>query len=303
VSYPHHAWLKKTGDDLQADYERIREIARLPAGIQQSGHEAEAGWKQLLEDWLPPNYEIGVRKYLLYETPVDGVWQSRETDLVVFHPAYPEALRKRNQIIISGVVAAFSVKLTLDRAGIAEAIRDAAVLRRGIKVEEGKKVGELLSPLVFGVLAHSQKNFGNDPDQAIDLLLLESSAEVIAPRQSLDLVCVADLNCWRRHVVVDIPYPPGHPFHRPDPSEQPMYLQSFVSMGLGPRLTYPVAALIGGLWGLFAQRDPSLKTITRGLWEPLGVVGVNNSRPLASVTEVGGRLYRSLVSEPGPTIF
>jgi hypothetical protein len=107
VSQPlQHEWLKKTGDDLQADYERIRDIARQPSGIQQSGHEAEAAWKQLLEAWLPPNDRIGVRKYLLFETPADGKSQSREHDLVIFHPGYPEALRTKPQVVISCVVAA-----------------------------------------------------------------------------------------------------------------------------------------------------------------------------------------------------
>ena len=303
MTYPHHEWLKKTGDDLQADYERIRDIARNPAGIQKSGHEAEAGWKRLLADWLPPNYQIGVREYLLFETPVDGVWSSRETDLVIFHPAYPEALRIRNEVIIGGVVAAFSVKLTLNRAGLNEAIRDAAVLRRGIKVEKDRKVGELLSPLIFGVFAQSQTGFTQDPDRTIDQILMESARDVALPRQNIDVVCVADLNCWRRFTTVDIPFPPGHPFHIVGATKQPTYHESFVSMGLGARETYPVAALIGGLWSLFAQRDASLIDLARGLWEPRGVGGVAVSRPLSEVVEVGGKLHQTLLSQPGVSYF
>jgi pimeloyl-ACP methyl ester carboxylesterase len=63
VSQPlQHEWLKKTGDDLQADYNRIRNIARQPSGIQQSGHEAEAACKQLL--MLLNLKELDVREVL-----------------------------------------------------------------------------------------------------------------------------------------------------------------------------------------------------------------------------------------------
>ena len=302
-----HEWLKKTGDDLQADYERIRDIARQPSGIQQSGHEAEAAWKQLLEAWLPPNYRIGVRKYLLFETPVDGTSQSREHDLVIFHPGYPEALRTKPQVVISGVVAAFSVKLTLNRAGIEEAIEDAAVLRRGIEVKKDKTIGNLLSPLIFGVLAHSHKSLGNPPDRTVDRLLQQSSADVSVPRESLDLVCIADSNCWRRWVTIDIPWPPGHPFHSVrDRDKRPIYGQAFASMGerLGdaPQENYPVAALIGGLWDLLAQRDESLRGIADGLWKPYGIGGVSISRELASVIQPAGALYQRLNSQPGPSL-
>lgn len=142
------------------------------------------------------------------------------------------------------------------------------MLRRGIEVKKDKKIGDLLSPLIFGVLAHSHKSLGNRPDRTVDRLLQQSSADVSVPRESLDLVCIADSNCWHRWVTIDIPWPPGHPFHNvTDKVKRPMYGQAFASMGerLGhaPQENYPVAALIGGLWDVLAQRDESLRGIRR----------------------------------------
>jgi hypothetical protein len=55
---------------------------------------------------LPPQYELGKRKYLLLETP-DGPTVTPETDLVVFYPHYPEKLRTKESVLASGVAAAF----------------------------------------------------------------------------------------------------------------------------------------------------------------------------------------------------
>lgn len=300
---PHEEWLKKAGDDVQAEYERIREFALRPSGIQQSGHEAESVWQGLLEAWLPPGYRIGVRKYLIFETPVDGRWQSRETDLIVFHPAYPEALRSRPQVLISGVVAAFSVKLTLDRRAISEAVTDAATLRRGVAVDLDRKVGNIVSPLIFGVLAHSHRGLGDPPDRTVDTFLQQASRDAVAPRENLDLMCIADSNCWSRLVTVHTPFPPGHPLRGiSDPGEQPAFGETYYSIGPCSQRNYPVAALVGGLWALLAQRDETLRRIADGLWTPTDMGGATVLRPLSDVVEPGGSLYQKLVSQPGPTM-
>ncbi|WP_367301443.1 DUF6602 domain-containing protein [Mycolicibacterium peregrinum] len=78
---------------------------------------------------MPPQYEIGARKYIVADAPSGGA-KSRETDLVVFHPSYPRVLRGNTTVLASGVVAAFGVKLTLDAAGLSEAIESAQAVRR-----------------------------------------------------------------------------------------------------------------------------------------------------------------------------
>jgi hypothetical protein len=91
MEHPHHRWLRRLGDDLQDEYENIQaELGGHPEKIQESGHRAETAWiALLLERWLPPNYGIATRRYLLFEQEVDGHDRSGEIDLVIFHPATP----------------------------------------------------------------------------------------------------------------------------------------------------------------------------------------------------------------------
>jgi len=63
-------------------------------------------------EWLPPQYDVGKRKYLLLETE-DGASVTKEHDLVVFHPHYPMSLRENDGVLASGVAAAFSLKRRL----------------------------------------------------------------------------------------------------------------------------------------------------------------------------------------------
>ena len=73
---------------------------------------------------------------ILLETE-GGPATTKETDLVIFHPHYPEKLRTKESVLASGVAAAFSSKRTIDRDAIVEAYEDAATLRRGMKIREG----------------------------------------------------------------------------------------------------------------------------------------------------------------------
>jgi hypothetical protein len=74
---------------------------------------------------------------------------------VIFHPAYPTELRKRAEVMVSGVIAAFNVKLTLRDDGLPEAIEEARLLRRGMQRRSNRVIGDLVSPMVFGLLAQS----------------------------------------------------------------------------------------------------------------------------------------------------
>jgi hypothetical protein len=84
----------------------------------------------------PPQYEGGKRKYLLLETE-DGPTVTKETDLVIFCPYYPEKLRTKESVLASGVAVAFGVKRMINRKAIAEAFEDGVILRRGMKIREG----------------------------------------------------------------------------------------------------------------------------------------------------------------------
>jgi hypothetical protein len=110
IAYEHHRWFDQLAADIASDYQQLHAVARKDA--QRAGHGGESTWLRLLNNWLPPTYGVGQRKYILPER--DGE-EPFETDIVVFNPAYPERLREREEILAGGVAAAFSVKLTLDR--------------------------------------------------------------------------------------------------------------------------------------------------------------------------------------------
>jgi Domain of unknown function (DUF6602) len=98
-------------------YERDQDMARQPTNIQRTGHRVESRWDEVLSNWLPPQYAIGKRKYILLETE-GGPATTKETDLVIFHPHYPEKLRTKESVLASGVAAAFSSKRTIDRDAV-----------------------------------------------------------------------------------------------------------------------------------------------------------------------------------------
>lgn len=72
-----------------------------------------------------------------YEREQEVARQANKIQEVVFHPHYPNPLRKKRDVLASGVAAAFSVKRTLNREEIAEAYKQAAMIRQGMKIREG----------------------------------------------------------------------------------------------------------------------------------------------------------------------
>jgi hypothetical protein len=288
MDHLHYQWLEDVSADLQREYDRIQEgLKEGPENIQLSGHQAEATWCELLTDWLPPGYSFGVRKYLLFEHEVDGQYRSGETDLVLFHPAYPERLRQRKEVMIGGVIAAFSVKLKLNRAGLREAMDEAAVLRRGLGIRPGALIGELVSPLITGVLAQSHALGANPQDTVGKILREDKSTRMSHPRDELDLVCVADLNYWVRDSTILRAGVP-HSFAK-DGDE---YLPTWQSGRLAGATTEvrPIAGLVTHLWQKLARRDVSLTPIadsfrhtgTSGSYE-----GRGESQPLATLISPG----------------
>jgi hypothetical protein len=200
----HAKWLDHIADQMNQDYADIRREVeqRGPASVQEAGHRAEATWKTFLQNWLPPHYEVGTRKYIVADAATGGA-KSSETDLVVFHPSYPRQLRERSTVLASGVVAAFSVKLTLDGKGLTEAINAAQQLRRLLPSRPAHTVrDQLFSPIMCGILTHSHawKAENSKPTESIEMRLSTQAAS--NPRNQLDVVCVADLAGWFRAVFV-----------------------------------------------------------------------------------------------------
>ena len=134
MDHEHYQWLADVSKSIVDSYEREQETARQPGNIQRTGTVSSRGGTR--------SSRIGCRRStrsraqdLLLET-VDGPRATREHDLVVFYPHHPEALRKQDGVLASGVAAAFSIKRTIGRRAIVEAYQDAQTIRQGMKIRD-----------------------------------------------------------------------------------------------------------------------------------------------------------------------
>lgn len=258
----HHEWLAKWQREVEEEYRRLH--AKAGGDPQQAGHGGEATWIRLLEEWLPPAYEVGSRKYIV---PEEGD-ETFETDIVVFSPGYPSRLRQREEVLAGGIAAAFSVKLTLDAAGLRDAVSRAARLRRAAKPRYGTPRGEALGAFAFGLLAHSHtwRRPGSNPRENLKNSLWDLDHEYCRhPRESLDLVCVADLTTVS---TLRIPYiPPRISRLHPPPGVDSSLGTVMTAMSMADESTTPgpVAVLIASLLVRLAQSDPTVLSFADGL--------------------------------------
>jgi hypothetical protein len=257
----HHRWFEAVAADVAADYGRLHAEAR--GDPQRSGHGGESTWVRLLADWLPPAYGVAARKYILPETDDE---QPFETDIVVFNPGYPKRLRDREEILVGGVAAAFSVKLTLDAAGLRDGVERAARLRRGIAQRHGSVRQELGSSLVVGVLAHSHSWRRADSDVARHVATALSVLDrqfAQHPRECLDLLCVSDLATWStRRLALG----PGEGVRRPELSSDQAargYCRTLMLYATPPPA--PVGLLITDLLARLSHADPTLRPLAENL--------------------------------------
>lgn len=174
------------------DYEEAREHAR-GKDPQQGGHVGESTWQRLLSDW-GPGWPVVTRKYV-----VGPGGSTNEIDVLVLKPDYPVGLHGEPSVLISGVAAAFSSKITLKKPHILEAINQKKRLLEVAERPEGSLREVLCGPVPFGLLCHSTKVQENASDfaKAMQALYEEVAysgpdAAVSHPREELDALLVAD---------------------------------------------------------------------------------------------------------------
>lgn len=272
--HKHHEWLADVNESIVKDYEREQEVARTKGRTQEIGHVVESLWDGALTEWLPPQYEVGKRKYILLEDE-DGNALPKETDLVVFHPHYPEKLRKKNYVLASGLAAAFSVRRTVGRKDIEDAYKEGISLRRGMKIREATQQAHLVPPVFFGLLgeSHDWKAPLSTPKGNVKSITDEFDRELTrAPREGIDFLCIADLGAWTRITTV-LP----QQFLQAQTKANPILVALTGSTGedslvlSGMRHDYeqqdlsPLTNFIGSLWGKLAINDPTLKPLADGL--------------------------------------
>jgi len=272
--HKHHEWLTDVNESIVRDYEREQEMARTSGRTQETGHVVESLWDGVLTEWLPPNYEVDKRKYILLENE-DGAALPKETDILVYHPHYPEKLRKKNYILASGLAAAFSVRRTVGRKDIEDAYKEGIALRRGMKLREASLQAYLIPPVFFGLLgeSHEWKAAGSTPKGNVKAITNEFDRDLVkSPREGLDLLCVADLATWSRTTAVL----PEMFMREPVWSDESRLAfsgsaeaQSLVLSGMKHDYEQanlsPLTNFFGSLWNMLALNDPSLKPLAAGL--------------------------------------
>ncbi|MFC9677431.1 DUF6602 domain-containing protein [Streptomyces sp. NPDC056949] len=270
----HHRWLRAVEQDIQQEYTRLHAEAR--SDPQRAGHGGEGTWARILSDWLPPSYEVATRKYIIPEEGNDTF----ETDLVVFRPSYPRALRAREEVLASGVAAAFSVKLTLNRDGIRDAIERAARTQRGVKVRLGSPREEISPPFPVGLLAHSHTWKSADPGPKLGVQAICVELDKIYakhPRETLDLLCVANLGVW---CASRMPFLPQDTVRHLDPDAASMHspgsvLTSIIELNSE---SPTIAVFIAALYERLSLTDPTLRPLADG-FKALGDSGGGGGTP------------------------
>lgn len=219
--------------------------------IQRSGHEGESTWADLLAKWLPSNYGIGLRKYIIGSDNDNK--KPSETDIVIFEPSYPQHLRYRAKVHAGGIAAAFTVKLTARKTHFKEVGAWAKALAQLSHGDPKTLEGQLLPGFPTGFLAHSH-DLGEDPVAILGEGLYKESASADHPRELVDLVCIADsatLRCYRTS------------YERRDwPGADGGAYATTAYLALDDNKQYgAVAHFIISLYSLLGRNDPSMKKL------------------------------------------
>lgn len=193
-------FMRRISDKMAAEYERIQKRASEDPGT--AGDQVEENWAKLLRGWLPPTYEVVTKgKILSHEGHA-----SPQVDVLVLKSLYPKKLHTEKHYLAAGVAAAFECKTTLKADHIEKTMKNCVEIKNLYPNRIGTSYKELTAPIVYGLLAHSHtwKRNKSTPKENIDRKLRSSDlSHVTHPRQTLDLLCVADLATWNCYKLRD----------------------------------------------------------------------------------------------------
>lgn len=184
---------------MAAEYARIQRRASNDPGT--AGDQGEENWAALLRDWLPRSFEVVTKGRIL---STDGR-TSPQVDVLVLSGAYPRKLLDKKLYLASDVIAVFECKTTLKSKHILEVLARCAETKSLYPSREGTPYLDCTSPLFYGLLSHSHVWTGHNPTPrklVEGKLTAADLALVLAPRLGLDLLCVSDLCCWSRSLLV-----------------------------------------------------------------------------------------------------
>ncbi|WP_154665198.1 DUF6602 domain-containing protein [Pseudomonas fulva] len=188
-----HAFFKSFSNRLAEDYKAFR--ARVLEDPGTSGDQGEESWARLLREWLPEGYSVVTKGRILGASGE----ASPQIDVIVLKPSYPKFLKAEKYYLLDGVAAAFECKLTLKSGHLEKVMRNAKVIASLSPKQIGSPKKELMSPLIYGVLAHSH-TWKSDAKTVVAELtnkIHNIAKQASEPRELPELICIADLAGWR----------------------------------------------------------------------------------------------------------
>lgn len=159
-------FFKKANRNISDEYTRICRRVNEDPGT--AGDQGEENWKELLESWIPPYFQIVTKGRILS----DSGETSPQVDVIVLSPDYPKSLLNCKEYLSGGVVAAFECKTTLRRKHIGEFIEHSKKIEKLAINENGTPRKDLQSKIYYGLLAHSHewKKENSNPKENIENL-------------------------------------------------------------------------------------------------------------------------------------
>ena len=262
-----HDFMQQISQEMASEYRRIQRRAKEDPGT--AGDQGEENWAELLRGWIPSNYEVVTKGRIISQ---DGR-TSPQVDVVVLKDIYPQKLRNKKHYLAAGVAAAFECKTTLRASHIAEATETCARIKDLYPIRSGSPFKELHTPILYGLLTHSHswKRDNSTPEDNITTQLFASDWSFVShPRQTLDVLCVADLGTWTSSKVSflgprQIPYEANSETARlygPDGSAVSSHIGSMSSRSenKADRFT-PLGGLISYLTRRLAWENPGLRDL------------------------------------------
>lgn len=188
-----HDFMEQVTTEMGSEYKRI--FSRSTEDPATAGDEGEENWAALLREWLPPGYQVRTKGRLIGH---DGR-ASPQIDVVVLKPSYPIKLLEKRLWLAGGVAAAFECKTTLTAKHVIDSVDRCIEFKSLTQPRFGSPRHELTSPLIYGILAHSHSWKGptSKPIENVEAAL-SAEAKVTAPKDLIDVICVADLASWSR---------------------------------------------------------------------------------------------------------
>ena len=296
VTNRFHLLLESLAGNVARDYREAQDHAR-EHDPQRAGHEGESTWKRLLENW-GPGWPVVTRKYI-----VGPHGESNEVDVIVLKPDYPAHLHDEPSILISGIAAAFSSKLTLRKSHIAEAIEQKKLLVDIAGDLGGSARDALRGKFPFGLLAHSTavlngvEDFNQDMKNMYDQVGHSPGRPLVThPREELDALLVADTAFFSTS---RMSYLPAHPATG---SEGPV--SSFMGHDSVDLSGAPLAQFITWLNSLCAS-EPGASSLEalKGMFGADSASGYQTRWPMSVYPEHLREDRRRLLNEFGSPLF